>query len=357
MRLYVDARLPWGSGIGRYVASILPHMVVARPDWTFVLGVDTGNDHPDLSPIAAFENVEVLRLDIAPFSMAEQRHLRRAIGPCDLAWFTNYWVPLFWHGPFVVTVHDLLHLRQDLFPSPLPKRIASQTMMRKLRRKARGIIFVSEFTCQEFLRRIGQPQSCRVIHHGSDHFATDQATLSKTKTALIVGAPKLHKNMELAIEAWSAAAPPDPWCLTVVSPGDALRSSISLGSSARSIEFRSGIPNRELARLYREAAIVLFPTKYEGFGFPILEAALNGARILSSTADALREVAQEMDICFLDPDDKTAWVKAIRETVELPLPTAETPEISQNMEAAKKYRWAETAKATITMLETSSDLA
>ncbi|CAD0186667.1 D-inositol-3-phosphate glycosyltransferase [Ruegeria sp. THAF57] len=351
MRLYIDARLPWGSGIGRYIASILPHMVANRPGWTFVLGVRSDNDHPDLDLLAAYENVELLRLEIAPFSLDEQRHLRRAVGPCDLAWFTNYWVPFVWRGPFVVTVHDLLHLRKDLFPTPGPKRVASRLMMEHLRRNARGIICVSDFTRQEFLRQIGTPKSIQVIHHGSDHFPMAQPPFTKTKTALIVGAPKLHKNMELAIEAWAAASPASPWRLIVVSPGDELRSSVALGRATGTVEFRSAIPNQELARLYREASIVLFPTKYEGFGFPIIEAALNGARILSSTADALREVAKDMDVPFLDPDDKTAWTEAIRKTQALPLPTAETPEIRANMQAAQAYQWSEAAAKTIGYFE------
>ncbi|WP_027245287.1 glycosyltransferase [Leisingera daeponensis] len=351
MRLYVDARLPWGSGIGRYVASILPHMIAARPEWTFILGVQQGNSHPDLRRIAEAANVSVREIPIAPFSLEEQRHLHAAAGPHDLAWFTNYWVPFFWRSPFVVTVHDLLHQRPDLFPAPAAKRIASRMMLANLRRRARSVIFVSGFTRREFIRTAGAPRDCRVIHHGSDHFPAALPPFSKTKSALIVGAPKLHKNMALAIEAWAAAAPEDPWRLTVVSPGDELRSSVPLGQAQGSVVFRSGLSNEELARLYREAAVVLFPTKYEGFGFPVIEAALNGAYILSSTAEALQEVARDMEVTFLDPDDKSAWVRAIRETLQKPLPACDTPEIARNIAAAQDYRWADAAQQTVEDLE------
>ncbi|MDF3419975.1 glycosyltransferase [Sulfitobacter sp. KE29] len=351
MRLYVDARLPWGSGIGRYVASILPHMMAARPDWSFVLGVHKGNDHPDLKRLTEANNVSLREISISPFSLEEQRHLHAAAGPHDLAWFTNYWVPFFWPSPYAVTVHDLLHLRADLFPAPMAKRLASRAMLATLRRRARAVIFVSDFTRREFIRTSGTPRSGRVIHHGADHFPAAEPPFSKTRSALIVGAPKLHKNMALAIEAWAAAAPPEPWRLTVVSPGDALRSAVPLGTAQNSVVFRSGISNAELARLYREAAAVLFPTKYEGFGFPVLEAALNGARILSSTAEALQEVARSMDAVFLDPDDKAAWVRAIREMLQKPLPTPDATEIRQNIAVAQSYRWSNAAQQTLDVLE------
>jgi len=351
MRLYVDARLPWGSGIGRYVASILPHMIAARPDWSFVLGVQPGNQHPDLQRVARADTVTLREIAIAPFSLQEQRQLQQAVGPHDLAWFTNYWVPFFWRRPFAVTVHDLLHLRADLYPAPAAKRLASRAMLANLRRRAAAVIFVSDFTRREFLRTSGAPRRGRVIHHGADHFPAAEPPFDKTHSALIVGAPKLHKNMALAIEAWAAAAPPDPWRLTVVSPGDKLRSSVPLGAAQETVVFRSGLSNAELARLYRQAAMVLFPTKYEGFGFPIIEAALNGSYILSSTAEALREVARDMEAVFLDPDDKAVWTAAIREMLQKPLPSHDRPEIRQNMAAAQSYRWSDAAQQTLEVLE------
>ena len=350
MRLYVDARLQWGSGIGRYVASILPHMIAARPDWTFLIGVQDGNSHPELQRLEQAANVTILPLPIAPFSPAEQIHLERRLGDHDLAWFTNYWVPLFWRGPVVATVHDLIHLRPELYPAPRLKRLASRLVFEQLRRKARALIFVSEFTRNEFMQLIGPPRAGRVIHHGADHFPAAPVPFAKTPSALIVGAPKFHKNMRLAIEAWAEAAPPEPWHLTVVSPGDDLRSSVSLGAAARSVSFRSAIPNAELAQLYREAAFVMFPSRYEGFGLPILEAALNGATILSSTADALREVAREMEVTFLDPDDRGSWAAAIRKTVSQPLPTHDRPDIARNIAAEERYRWKDAARETIETL-------
>lgn len=351
MKLYVDARLPWGSGIGRYVASILPEMVDARPDWQFVIGTHQGNSNAALSNLAKSDNVIVRELRAAPFSLDEQLHLERQIGPVTLSWFTNYWVPFGWRGRYVATVHDLLHLRPELFPASKPKRLASKLMLKIVRRRASSIIFVSDFSRREFIDLIGPPRSGVVVHHGSDHFPCAPVPFGKKPVALIVGAHKLHKNMALAINAWGAANPPAPWKLVVVSPGDDLRSSVELGASAGSVSFQSGLSNEALVNLYREASLVLFPTKYEGFGFPLIEAALNGARILSSTADALREVGRDMDVAFLDPDDKSAWINAISETVKMPLPCHEDAAIVNNIGAAESYRWELAAIQTLGILE------
>lgn len=351
MKFFVDARLPWGSGIGRYVASILPHMIAQRPEWTFKIAVHSSNLNNALTELAKFPNVEIIRTDIMAFSLGEQLSLFKVVGPVDLSWFTNYWVPYFWNGPYVVTVHDLLHLNKDLFPASLPKRLASRLVMNRLRARASGVIFVSDFTRGEFERLIGFARNQIVIPHGADHFQRAVAPFDKKCTALIVGAPKLHKNMSMAIKAWAAAAPPAPWRLVVVSPGGKLRSSVELGDSSVGVEFRAAISNAELENLYLEASLVLFPTKYEGFGFPILEAALSGARIICSTADAVLEIAQDMDVTALHPDDREGWVAAIKHAFTLPTVSHEDVDIATNILTAATFKWETTARQTLLFIE------
>lgn len=58
-----------------------------------------------------------------------------------------------------------------------------------------------------------------------------------------------------------------------------------------------------------------------------------------------------MEVTFLDPDDKSAWVRAIRETLQKPLPACDTPEIARNIAAAQDYRWADAAQQTVEDLE------
>lgn len=353
MHIYVDARLPWGSGIGRYVSSILPEMASLRKDWKFTVGVHETTKVDSSSALAEANNVSFIPIPVSPFSVSEQLSLQKLVPKHDLAWFTNYWVPFFWGGPFVSTVHDVLHLQKDLFPSSVIKRYASYAAMRFLREKARGIIFVSSFSQNEFSRIIGAPEDSIVVHHGADHFREISTDERKSRLALIVSAPKVHKNVETAIQAWVDAAPNDGWRLIVVSPGDELRSKIQFGAETSSVSFKSAVSNSELQSLYEESSLFLFPSRYEGFGFPILEAALSGNRIIASNADALLEVSKGMDICVLHPDDTEGWKEAIKNATSRPPSALTDTDIHLNKDLARSFLWSNAAQKTLGFLESA----
>lgn len=338
-RVYVDARLPWGSGIGRYVSEVIPRILRLNPGVEFVVGVDLRNVHPALSIVEQFPNTQVVRSNISPFSFREQTSLYNDVGPVDFTWFTNYWIPFFWPTPFVATVHDVLHLRKDLFPAPDIKRIVSKFSMELLRRRAAGLLFVSEFTRKEFQLHVGSAQRTLVVHHGGNHLAWSGPPVKKEHIALIVGAPKVHKNIQFAINAWAEARIPKPWRLVVVSPGDELRSSVELDSRQSAIQYKTAVSDEELQSLYQRSSVFLFPTKYEGFGFPMIEAAFSGARIIASTAGALLEIADRMEAEFIRPDDKAAWIKAIRKYTAMQLPKSTDPEVKQNVMVAATFDW------------------
>jgi len=353
MKLYVDARLPWGSGIGRYVASIVPALAAARPDWQVTVGVAAGEDGPAAASLLALANVTLLSVPIRPLSLAEQHSLAVAVGPADLAWLTNYWVPMRWPGRWVATVHDLLHLNPALFPASAGKRAASWLMFQRLARGAAGLLFVSRFTRREFERRCGTPRRAAVVHHGVDHFAVPAAPGLEQRIALTVGAPKRHKNLDMLIEAWAAARLPSGWRLVVVTPGDPLRSKVALGSreSGNQVLFKSALSDEELGALYAEAALFLFPTLYEGFGFPLLEAALAGCRLIASTAPAVVEISGGMQVLHADPYDREGWIRLIEEETTRFERGEAFAGADRNRLCAQSYRWSDAAACTAEFLE------
>lgn len=350
--LYVDARLPWNSGIGRYVSAVLPIIARARPDWLLRVGVHVSSDHAAMVELASYPNVEILRTDIAPFSLDEQTRLANLIGSVDLSWFTNYWVPLAWRGRFVATVHDLLHLEPHLFPAAFPKRLLSRAVLRKLQAQAEGLLFVSRFTQRKFEQSFGTPRRAAVVHHGVDPSFKAPDQRDKRQLALSVGALKRHKNIDRVIEAWTAAAPIPPWELVIVHPGGFLRSSINVDpiSVEPRISLRSGISDRELVDLYRCASLFLFPSAYEGFGLPLLEAAASGCRIIASTAPALVEVAQGMSVFFVDPEDSQGWTTSISEQIARISAGEPISEAEWNAGIARQATWERTGIETTAFL-------
>lgn len=354
-RILIDARLPWGSGIGRYVRNIVPLVAARMADTSFTLLVSPTDESYAAGALHACPTVAVQATPIRPFSLAEQLTLPTLAQRYDLTWFTNYWVPLRWRGRFVATVHDLIHL-DPAFPASPVRRFAAARTFAKLRRDAAHFLFVSRFTEGEFTARVGIPRSASVVQHGIDHAGTasDAPDVARTRTALIVAAAKEHKNVPLILDAWARAALPD-WQLVLVTPADDLRSSIDLAAQAArtpGVSIRRGIPDADLAALYATAGFVIVPSRYEGFGLPLLEAMHAGAPVLSSTAPALMEVAGGATVPAIAPDDRDGWIAAIRAMATECGPSSDRQAAiaAHNRAHAMGFTWARTADRTAEIL-------
>lgn len=356
-RILVDARLPWGSGIGRYVGNIVPRVAARMPSTHLTLLVSPDDVERAGNAASRCGNVKVQPTPIAPFSLTEQTSLAALARGYDLTWFTNYWVPLRWGGRFVATVHDLVHL-DPRFPASAAKRFAATQTFRKVCRDAQHVIFVSRFSARVFARNIGAPQASSIVHHGIDHVGTATkagAVNGRKRMALVVAAAKEHKNLPLLLEAWQQAALAD-WQLAIVTPNDDLRSSIDLAEQAgriANVQIHRGISDDALGALYADAGFALVPSRYEGFGLPLLEAMRAGMPVVSSTADALVEVASGALIPFVDPDDREGWVQAIRDMAIRCGPTDEWQQAitCHNRVIAEAFTWDKAALLTAGILK------
>ena len=363
MKLLIDARTGWGHGIGRVIASTVPRIAQARPDWRIEVLVPPDQTDAARAAFANPANLAIVPCPLAPFSLREQTGLQRYARGADLTWFTNYWVPLAWRTPFVATVHDILHLLPQYLPASPLKRALSRRTFAKVRRDARAVMFVSRFTQAEFCRVVGSPRHRGVtVPNGGDHLRLDASrpVAERSRRLLVVAASKKHKNFALLFDAWRQAAVPAPWRLTVISPREMLRNSVDLATLARQganqrIDIRRSISNQELAALYGDSAIVLMPSLYEGFGLPLIEGMLAGALCVSSNAGSLVEVAQGGFVQFVNGADRPGWTAAIEQAcamVDSGKPNL-APLLRHNVACADRFRWDETARQITAVLETA----
>lgn len=355
MRILVDARTGWGAGIGRYVTNIVPLVATLMPEALFNILVPPAEYDKAKRLFAMLANIEVTACDIAPFSAREQFALERFAAGHDLTWFTNYWVPLGWKGRYFAVVHDLLHLRPDLLPASPLKRIAAHLTFRKLQKSAAGLLFISRFTQRQFEKKFGTPRESRVQHNGIDHAGWQpfdpENPPAKAKRVLAVGAPKKHKNFETAIEAWRSAKVSDDWIFTIVAPRLDLRSGIDLEAMIRDvdrIDLRRNISNEELRHLYSEAAIILTPSLYEGFGLPLLEGMQAGAACISAPAEALVEISSGATIEFVNGQDIPGWAEAIERACRKHPVNKDIQKA--NMLYARAYSWSRVAQVTTELI-------
>jgi len=359
MRILVDARLGWGSGIGRYIANTVPLVARMRPDVEFDAMVLPQDNDRAAKAFAGVANLAIRQVDISPFSLAEQLRLPAIGEGYDLTWFTNYWVPLAWSGRYMATVHDMLHLRPDLFPASRLKRSLSRQTFAKLGRSAAAISFGSRFSQREFEAEFGTVDHSRVHYYGIDHgdwplFDPSDPPI-KAKHLLAVGASKQHKNFDTLLAAWRSAQVGDSWTLTIISPDEKLRSSIDLQSmsagTGRTV-VRQGVSNEELRSLYAETAIMLTPSLYEGFGLPFMEAMQAGAFCITSTADSMVEIGEGAFAYYVNGRDVTGWTKAIESTCAMMDDASFDLAAIQNhnMRHAMRFSWQRVADATVELI-------
>jgi glycosyltransferase involved in cell wall biosynthesis len=229
--------------------------------------------------------------------------LRRRARTLDVLHCTTFRGPTGAGVPTVLTVHDLAILRA---PEAFPRwhRLYGRAGLRRVLRAADAIVSVSEFSRAETTELAGVPaERIRVIPHGVDPLFTPDGPRAGGDYVLAVGTLEPRKNLARAVEAAREA-------------GVDLRVVGARGWGGVDVDGWVGeIPDAELAALYRGARCVLYPSLYEGFGLPVLEAMACGTPVVTSVATAMEEVAGGAAI-LVDPLDVAAIAQGIHEAAE-----------------------------------------
>jgi alpha-1,3-rhamnosyl/mannosyltransferase len=208
--------------------------------------------------------------------------LLRRLRP-ELAHFQHV-LPLGFRGPSVVTLHDL-HFERDPSVMGLADRITFKTFVPRSARRADRVLAVSERTKRDAIELYGlAPDKVTVTPHGVDPaFSPGDGT--HDGYLLFVGAVQARKDPLSALAAADAAG------LPLVVAGPEKEPALARELRERGADVRGWVEKDELAQLYRRAAAVILPSRYEGFGLPALEAMASGTPVVLSDDAALREVA------------------------------------------------------------------
>ncbi|HEY9723232.1 MAG TPA: glycosyltransferase family 1 protein [Oscillatoriaceae cyanobacterium] len=320
MRVGLDARLWHNTGIGRYVRNLAPRLAGVQ------LVVWAAPEHLD-EVRAALPHSEVLPCAARPFSLAEQRFFPGAIAAAKLDVFhtPHLNAPLFCPVPLVVTIHDLIPLH---FPETINSRLGHAyfvAMSHLAVRRSQRVIAVSENTREDLLRLLRAPsERLRVVGEGADALferKPDAETMSRVRERFALAGPyvlysgqsKPYKNQATLLRAFARLGRPE---LKLVFAGridpnqphvEALIRELGLEHAV----VRTGyLDEDELVALYHGASVFAFPSRYEGFGLPPLEAMAAGVPVVASRAASIPEVVGPAGI-LLDPDDVVQWAEAI----------------------------------------------
>jgi glycosyltransferase involved in cell wall biosynthesis len=268
------------------------------------------------------------RSQIVRMSVSAPRVLRR-LRPA-LVHFQHA-LPLGLSCPGVVTVHDLSFERQPGLMRFGDRLVFRTAVPRSVRRAAR-VIAVSERTKRDLVDLYRAPAAkIAVIPNGIDPVFRPGEN-GTGGYALLVGAIQARKNPLAAAEAAARVG------LPLVAAGPARDAALARELGRRGVVMRGYVTKEELAELYRGAACLLFPSRYEGFGLPVLEAMASGTPVVAADEAALREVAGDAAV-FAPPD-------ALAEGIERALRERETLVLA-GLERARLFSWETAARRTL----------
>lgn len=368
---YVRAHFP---GIGRYVYHLAEALAAlpGGPHLTLFYNPSPTLPRYDLPALAArFPGKITLQATSArPFSLGEQyRFFLPALRGRFQVWHAPYYIrPYLLARPTVLTVHDVINAR---LPGAMPSRqtrLAFALTTRLALLTSRRIITVSQAAACDIEQLYGvNPAKIRVIPHGvSPAFrpldpAEQAATRSRLELPgrylLYVGINKPHKNLARLLEAFKRYREQsgDPLRLILAGKEDG-RYSGDLREKARQlgimeqVEFRGEIAENDLPALYACATLFVFPSLYEGFGLPVLEAMASGAPVICAANSALPEVAGEAALYF-PAEDISAMSAAIGEGLR------QSQELRQKgLAQSRLFSWQQTAERTLEVYKELSSL-
>lgn len=352
MRVAIDARMLTGTamhGIARYVLQLLRGLV--KEQSSLELFVLVGRD----TPLPGLLGNEVARQPTfitcgSPWiSIGEQGELPRLLRRqrIDLFHSPSFVALLGCSIPQLLTIHDLNHLALPHYYSPL-HRLYYEQVVKRVARRAPLVLTVSRFSQGELCRWLSKkPDQVVVTYNGVDaSFKRVEDPLSRSfvkrhyrlpeSFIFCLGSSRPHKNNRALLEAYERSQVSLP--LVISTPpaelGQLILAAKNKGSEVIALPF---IDDAHLPTIYSLAELLVFPSLYEGFGLPALEAMACGCPVLLSESSSLPEIAGEFGFYF-DPLNVEAMAQGLRATLaQLGRETAERRE--QRIKHARSFTW------------------
>lgn len=352
MRVGVEATklLQEKRGIGRYVRNVLRHMVALRADLELTLFIRTLQDADALraqlqdfdAPLAA--RATFAAIDALPTSTV------------DVVWYPWNWLhPRPRHAAAVTTICDLVPMLQlDHRWWKVIKRWKYRRRFLRTVHHSDVVIAISAFTAREIERCLHYPAGNVVVtllaaddlaeHHGTDDSATLDRLTIDGPFFMAVGAHEARKNLQVLFRAMAILhsrgvnAP-----LVLCGPGAAL-ARIAKQVQAPWLRFAGFVPDAELGTLYRRATALVFPSRYEGFGLPALEALASGGRVICADESSLPEVVGTAALRFSWNDADTLAQHMERLVTDAPL---REEMVVRGLQHASRFTWERTAAETL----------
>ena len=353
MRIAVDGLLygPKAAGIGHYIRHLFTAYGEAFPDDDLVMALPSGQRFPGSEVFHPLSSAD--GSDPGSRRRLLYEHLRlssdfRRRG-YDVAHFPDYQMP--WGGlpRSVITIHDLVAF---LFPetfTPAATRV-KQTLMKRSVRLARRIIVPSLATRDDLVDRLHvDPEHVSVVPHGVVAPTTWGPRPHERPYWLFVSTLEPRKNLVRLIRAYRIIRERHqdaPDLVIAGKPGwlyEPVYQEAARVGQDRPVIFLGYVPDSTIGDWYRHAVAFCFPTLYEGFGLPVLEAMAAACPVITADRGAVTEIARDVGL-LVDPDSVEAIADAMEHSWRNPASLQEG--VARGLERARTATWARSARET-----------
>ncbi|MFO7538610.1 MAG: glycosyltransferase family 1 protein [Chloroflexota bacterium] len=350
------------SGVGIYAEQLLRHLPLARPEWEYLLYTNkpfTVNGIPGVRPVAGYFPrsrwvwMQFKLPQIIPHS------------DVDLCHFMNNSAPLRSISPYVITIHDasLFLYRQY---HPWSRLVALRLLLPEVARRSQAVITISQASRQDLIRMLRlPPEKVHLVHIAASRdfrplcdkekrLRLQQKYHLPSKFVLYVGTIEPRKNLLRLIAAFARIQADHPDChLVLVGPegwmmNGALEKKTIAANLSGKVHYLGFVAQADLPGIYSLATLFAFPSLYEGFGLPLLEAMACGTPVLTSNCSAMPEVSGTAAY-LVDPNSVDSIANGLSCLLNSPAQREWYRE--QGLVRVQQFSWERTARETAAVYE------
>lgn len=317
MRIAIDCRLIGQSGIGTFIENVVPHMV-ATPDADFVLV----GDKAQLADYAGRENCTVVECTYGSFSPKELlRFPVKEVNTCDVFYTPNFNIPMGIRIPIYCTIHDIVFFDTEHFGSTL-HRAALKWYVRRALRIAKGVFTVSQFSRQRIQDYFHTQRDIQVLCNGLSQelleYKASHPVVQQRAGIVYLGNIKRYKGIHILWQAYQKLmdeggnVPP----LTIIGRFDfrtkddeILQTVLANKDKVRLV---TDATNQQVYDTLAQAACLVSPSLYEGFGIPPLEAMSLGTPVILSDIPVYQEIYGNYPVTFFEAGNADELYKMLK---------------------------------------------
>ena len=333
-------------GIPLYVLRLCQNLPTLNRDYKFIYFINKGFEHNDSSEsyLPRIEKIEENNPNVTFVNCNddaeikwEQIYLPKLVKQHEikLLHMPSNRICFFPRVPTVVTVHDVMeysYLLDEKYPISWAKNKSLRMVQYNFRsrlyaiynyryalKKSYKIITVSKYSADEIIATLPiKKENVAVIHHGvdADYLNEKPWMYEQREFTLMLGGDSFQKNPEAALACWAKVDPVlrKKYPLKIIgfcgSDSSPLKEAIKKNGLSTSLDIQGWVTQKEMVNHFRRAALFIFPSRYEGFGFPLIQAMACGTPVISTNKASVPEVLGSVGY-KLDPDDHNGMATAV----------------------------------------------